>query len=100
MNKDEVILDFIALAEHKVSGRADNWDGPTQAQLRAAIADARKLLCGDGTDEVFFDVMQKVKALRAENERLLAALKRAEYFITGQDYLDGLNVIRNAIKEN
>jgi flagellar biosynthesis regulator FlbT len=35
--------------------------------------------------------------LRAERDVLLAALKRAEYLVTGQDYLDALAVIRAAM---
>ena len=35
------LIDMVALAEHKVLGRADNWDGSTQGQLTAAIRGAR-----------------------------------------------------------
>jgi hypothetical protein len=40
-----------------------------------------------------------ITALRAENEMLIKAIKRAEYFITGEDYLDGLRVLREAINK-
>lgn len=51
-----VITDFIALAEHKVSGRADNWDGSTQGQLRATIREARECLAKAALEyEVFVE---------------------------------------------
>ncbi len=67
------------------------------------MAKDSNILVGDGADEVFLERMRTIAALREENARLLAAIKRAEYYITGEDYLDGLRVLRKAIettKEN
>lgn len=39
-----VVLDFIALAEHKTENRPDNWDGSTQGQITATIREGREAL--------------------------------------------------------
>lgn len=39
-----VVTDFIALAEHKIEGRRDNWDGSTQGQITATIREGREAL--------------------------------------------------------
>jgi hypothetical protein len=44
------------------------------------------------------DMADTVATLQFERELFLSALKRAEYYITGQEYLDGLNAIRAALE--